>query len=51
MLTLCDDLDGIERRSFELEKAVRDYELMRTEQLPKLRADMEALRYSEERSE
>ena len=44
MRQLCAELDNLERRNFELEKAIRDYEYMKSDQIPKLRADLEALR-------
>lgn len=44
MRTLCNELDNLEKRNYELERAIRDYETMKTEQIPKLRANLEVLR-------
>ncbi|XP_067932858.1 interaptin-like [Watersipora subatra] len=46
MRKLCNELDNLEKRNFELEKAIREYEFMKSEQIPNLRADLEALRKS-----
>lgn len=44
MKNLCRELDNLEKRNFELEKAFKDYEVLKSEHIPKLRADLESLR-------
>jgi len=44
MRKLCKDIDHLERRNQELERVLRDYQVLKSEQLPKMRADLESLR-------
>ena len=44
MRNLCTELDNLEKRNFELERAFRDYEVMKSDHIPKLKADLDSLR-------
>lgn len=48
MNKLCNELDNLERRNFELERAIRDYEKLKTDGLPKLKTELDNLRCGHE---
>lgn len=45
MKRLCAELEEVESRRFELERMMKDYVLLKTEQLPALKDENAALRY------